>query len=222
MQRISNLQDLNKFNVNLEEFEQVKQTLYDSVTYPNAGANSLRFFQSPIGQGGKTIEDTNLTLAGQLPTNQLFLVECVELLFLPNFDYADDSTDRIAEFGAQQAQEIVNDAYQFRKAGALTFRIGSKDYLEEAPLHKFPTKTKIDVCGSALADATTAGSDGQSRIGYAQASGRPYFIDPPLLLIENQNFSVTLSWPNGVEALPSGLDAKVFCIFDGKLFRRAQ
>lgn len=220
MQNISNLTDLNRFNVNLEDFEKVKQTLYDSDTYPAAGTTNIRFFTTPRGQQGKTTEDTNLDLAGQLPTNQLFLVQSVELLFLPNFAYA--TGDRIAEFGAQQAQEIINDLYQFRKAGSLRFRIGSKDYLEEAPLHKFPSKTKIDVCGSALADSSTGAADAQSRIGYAQAAGRPYLLDPPLLLIENQNFSLELAWSNGVQALPSGTDAKVFCIFDGMLFRRAQ
>jgi hypothetical protein len=221
MRNIANLADLNKYNVNLEEFEKVRNSLYDSVTYPAAGASTLRFFNTPRGQGGKTQEDTNLDLAGQLPTNQLFLITSIELIFLPNF--AQTAGSRHAEFGAQAAQEIINDAYAFRKAGSLTFRIGSKDYLEEAPLQKFPSKTSFSVKGgAALSDTTTAGANAQSRIGAADACDRPYMIEPPLLLIENQNFSVSLNWPNGAQSLPSGEDAKVFCVFDGMLFRRAQ
>lgn len=221
MQKIANLADLNKFNVNLEDFEKVKQTLYDSATYPAAGVSSIRFFQQPRGQNGKTTEDTNLDLAGQLPTNILFLVQSIELMFFPNFALAAGS--RPAEYGAAAAQEIINDAYAFRKAGSLIFRIGSKDYVEEAPLQKFPSKTSFSIKGgAALADATTAAAASQSRIGFADACDKPYFIDPPLLLIENQNFNVELRWQNGVEALPSGENAKVFCVFDGMLFRRAQ
>lgn len=160
-----------------------------------------------------------MQLAGQLPTNQLFLVESVELLFFPNFGGATE--EEPAAFGAQQSAEIVNDAYHFAKAGSLKFEIGSKDYLREGPLQKFPGKTSFTVEG-ALADATTAAASQQSRIAFAHSAGRPYLLNPPLLLIENQNFSVELAWPNGNQAMPSGEDAKVFCVFDGVLFRRAQ
>lgn len=217
---ISNIADLQKYNVNLQEFEQIRQSLYDSVTYPAAGATSLRFFQLPIGQAGKTLEDTNLQLAGQLPTNQLFLVEDVQLLFFPNFDEGTPA-NQPAAYGTPQAANIINDVYEFAQAGALRFEIGSKDYLREAPLQVFPAKTKFHVEG-ALSDATTLSANGQSRIAFGYTCGVPYLLNPPLLLIENQNFSVEILYPNGVRALPSTQDAKVFCKFGGILFRRAQ
>ena len=220
--QISNIADLQKYNVNLQEFEQIRQSLYDSAIYPAAGATSLRFFQQPIGQDGKTLEDTNLQLAGQLPTNQLFLVEDVQLLFFPNFDGAvTNPDDQPAVFGAQAAAQQINDVYEFAQAGALRFEIGSKDYLREAPLQVFPAKTKFHVEG-ALADSSTGAADAQSRIGFAYTCGVPYLLNPPLLLIENQNFGVEILYPNGVRPLPSAADAKVFCKFGGILFRRAQ
>ena len=214
---ISNIAELQKFNVNLEEFEKIKQSLYDSAAYAAAGATNIVFFQQPQGQGGKTLEDTNMTLAGQLPTNQLFLVESIEVMFFPTDPTV--AAAMPAAFGAGAAAVQVNDVYIFYRSGALVFEIGSKDYLREAPLQKFAPKTKFHV-EAALADATTAAANLQSRIAYAYACGRPYIINPPLLLIENQNFKVELRWPNGVQAISN--PARVFVVLDGVLFRRAQ
>lgn len=215
--QISNIAELQKFNVNLEEFEKIKQSLYDSAAYAAAGANTITFFQIPKGQSGKTIEDTNMTLAGQLPTNQLFLVESIEVLFLPADPTA--AAAMPAAFGAQAVATSVNDVYIFYRSGALVFTIGSKDYLTEAPLQKFPPKTRFDL-HAAVADQSTIAGDLQTRIAYAYATGRPYLINPPLLLIENQNFSLELRWPNGVQAITN--PARVFVTLDGVLFRRAQ
>ena len=214
---IQNIAELQKYNVNLEEFEKVKQSLYDSAAYAAAGASTMTFFQIPRGQGGKTIEDTNMSLAGQLPTNMLFLVECIEVMFFPTDPTV--AAAMPAAFGAQAVAVQVNDVYIFYRSGSLTFKIGSKDYLQEAPLQKFPPKTHMDV-HAAVADVTTAGANLQTRIAYAYATGRPYLLNPPLLLIENQNFSVELGWPNGVQAVSN--PARVYVVLDGVLFRRAQ
>jgi hypothetical protein len=216
---ISNIAELQKFNVNLEEFEKIKQSLYDSAAYAAAGATNIVFFQQPQGQGGKTLEDTNMTLAGQLPTNQLFLIESIEVLFFPTDPSAGVTENLPAAFGAQQAANIINDAYIFYRSGSLVLEIGSKDYLREAPLQKFPGKTRFHVEG-ALSDVSTAGADLQSRIAYGVSEGRPYIINPPLLLIENQNFKVELRWPNGAQAITN--PARIFVVLDGVLFRRAQ
>lgn len=214
---ISNIAELQKFNVNLDEFEKIKQSLYDSAAYPAAGVSSLLFFQTPLGQSSKTLEDTNMRLAGQLPTNQLFLIESVEVIFHPSTPTV--AAAMPAAFGAQAIAVQINDAYIFYRSGSLRLEIGSKDYIQEAPLQRFPPKTKFSVEG-ALSDASTAAANLQSRIGYANACGRPYLVNPPLLLIENQNFSIELAWPNGVQAISN--PAQVFVILDGLLFRRAQ
>ena len=213
---VSNMAELQRYNVNLESFEQLKTNLYDSNAYPAAGVTTLQFFQIPIGQGNKTLEDTNMRLAGQLPTNQLFLVEGVEVLFLPTDPTV--AADMPAAFGAGAVAAIINDAYIFYRSGFLKFRVGSKDYIEEGPLMKFPPSQNFKVEG-ALADATTAAANQQSRIAYGYAGGVPYGIIP-ILLIENQNFDITLEWPSGVQAITN--PARVVVTLDGVLFRRAQ
>jgi hypothetical protein len=49
--------------------------------------------------------------------------------------------------------------------------------------------------------------------------GRPYLINP-VLLTSNQNFSVTLNWPEGPQAVTN--PARVGIILDGILYRRSQ
>lgn len=210
--------ELSRYSVNRPGWEAVKQTLYDFQAYAAAGQSQLTFFALPVGQSSKTLSDTNMTLAGQLPKNQEFLVQSIEIAFYP-------TTPTVAAgmpsfFGAQAAQVIVNDAYIVGRAGNLTLTIGAKPYLQEAPLGRFPAKAQFDV-SAALADATTAGAALQTRTGYGKWAGRPYLLDPaPLLLPENQNFSVSLNWPEGVQAISN--PGRIGVILDGILYRRSQ
>ena len=215
----STIAEFNRFNVNRPGWEKIRQSLYDAQAYPAAGVTQLTFFQLPVGQAGKTLSDTNMNLAGQLPTNQVFLVEGIEIYFFPTRPSV--PADLPAAFGALATADIVNDAYIFHTAGNLRFRIGSKDYLQEAPLGKFPASRQFHI-EAALSDSTTAGAGQQSRIAYGSTVGRPYKLDPPVLLIENQNFDVKLDWPEGVQALPSGNPARLEVSLEGMLVRRSQ
>lgn len=225
MADLPTIADLNRFSVNTDGWEIIRTKLYDSASYAAAGVNTLAFFQAPIGQGSavlgggvKTRSDTNMTLAGQLPTNQQFLVESIEVDFLPTTPTV--AAAMPAAFGAGAVAVHINDHYIFRRSGNLIFTIGSKDYLQEAPLMKFPPKTNFNVEGAA-SDASTAAAAQQTRIAMGACVGRPYMVKPVnLVLTSNQNFSVTLNWPEGVQAISN--PAKVVVSLDGFLYRRAQ
>lgn len=209
---------LSKYSVNRPGWEAVKQSLYDYQAYAAAGQTNLTFFALPVGQSGKTLSDTNMTLAGQLPKNQEFLIQSIEVFFSPTTPTV--AAQMPAAFGAQAIAQIINDSYIVGRAGNLTLTIGSKPYLQEAPLGRFPQKAAFTVDG-ALADVTTAGASLQSRLAFGQWRGRPYLLDPaPLLLPENQNFSVSLAWPEGVQAITN--PGRIGVILDGILYRRSQ
>ncbi len=209
---------LSKYSVNRPGWEAVQQSLYDFQAYAAAGQSQLGFFATPAGSGGKTLSDTNMTLAGQLPKNQEFLIQSVEVFFTPTQPTV--AAQMPAAFGAQVAAQIVNDAYIVGRSGNLNMTIGSKPYLQEAPIGRFPAKAHFCL-DAALADVTTAGASLQSRIAYAFWTGRPYLLDKaPLLLPENQNFSVTLNWPEGVQAITN--PGRIGVILDGILYRRSQ
>lgn len=209
---------LSKYSVNRPGWEAIKQSLYDYQAYAAAGQTNLTFFALPVGQSSKTLSDTNMTLAGQLPKNQEFLIQSIEVFFSPTTPTV--AAQMPAAFGAQAIAQIINDSYIVGRAGNLTLTIGSKPYLQEAPLGRFPQKAAFTVDG-ALSDVTSAGASLQSRLAFGQWRGRPYLLDPaPLLLPENQNFSVSLAWPEGVQAITN--PGRIGVILDGILYRRSQ
>lgn len=216
--KLPNLNDLQKFDVNRRgEYEGIRQSFYDYQTYANAGQTSLNFFQVPDGQSSKTLADTNMTSAGQLPQPQHFLVESVELYFFPGV-LPTTLAAALAE------TEFANDVYTVAKSGSLDFFIGSKSYLQEAPIGRFPPKTKLEVEAAhsiQRLQASAANAEDQVSTDYAAMIGRPYFLDPPILLVPNQNFSVKLTWP-AVVALPSGVDGRIGIVLDGILYRQSQ
>lgn len=225
MQQVPNRAQAARYSVNREGWEAIRQSLYDFQQYAAAGSTQLSFFNLPIGQGTsyagggtKNLSDTNMTLAGQLPANQEFLIQSIEVVFIPTTPTV--AAAMPAAFGAQAVAVQVNDAYIFRRSGNLVLTIGSKPYLQEAPLQRFPSKTHFEV-NAALADVTTAGAALQSRIAYGKATGRPYLLSPvDLLLPQNQNFGITLNWPEGVQAISN--PARVGVILDGILYRKSQ
>ena len=172
----------------------------------------------PVGQGGKTLSDTNMSLAGQLPANQEFLVQSIEVMFWPSVPVV--AAANPSAFGAQAVAAGVNDVAIVARTGNLTFTIGSKPYLQEAPLGRFPPKTHLQI-NAALSDVSTAAGNLQSRIAYAYSVGRPYLITPvDLNLVSTQNFQVTLNWPEGVQAITN--PGRIGIILDGLLYRRSQ
>jgi hypothetical protein len=216
--------DLQAFSVNRDGWEVIRQPLYDSYLYGTGGTTQASFFSTPIGQGtgiggaAKTLTDTNMQLAGQLPANQAFLLEAVSLLFEPSTPTVAASMP--AAFGAQAVATGVNDSYIFRRNGNLTLQIGSKVYLQDGPLMKFPSPGDFMVSGAA-ADVSSAAANLQTRIVYGKAVGPIYQIKPASMLIPaNQGFSLTLNWPEGVQAITSA--ARVIATLHGYLYRRSQ
>lgn len=210
------------YGVNRPGWEAIRQTLYDFQQYPAAGQTILTYFQNPLGQGVgwaggvKTLSDTNMTNAGMLPANQSFLIQSVELMFLPTTPTVAAQMPGAA-VAALTIPQIINDAYIFGRAGNLVLTIGSKPYLQEAPLGRFPPKAHFTVEGAAA--TTVAATQLTSHFPYW--TGRPYMLQPASLLLEStQNFSLTLNWPEGVQAITS--PARCGVIFDGFFYRRSQ
>lgn len=209
---VPDLTKLQSFAVNRQgQYEVVRQTLYDFVTYPTAGGTQFLFFQNPKGTGGRTAADTNIEVAGSLPQPKWFLVESIEIHLFPGVQIG-------LSGGVAAETEFSNDVYAVLTGqGFLNFFIGSKTYVEEAPLIRFPPKTRLH--GESALATTVATS--QISYDYAAACGRPYFIDPEVLLIPNQNFNVSLNFPTAI-ATPSGTDARIGVILDGILYRQSQ
>lgn len=230
---------LSQYVVFRDGWEGIRQSLYDTVIYPAAGASVLTFFALPQGQGTtyqgvgvagtspKTLSDTNMLLAGQLPTNQNFLAESIEVLFFPSLYHVTAAT-QIPAVGfvttaTAVAPLLVNDEWIFRKSGNLIFTIGAKAYLQEAPMGRFPPKTHFEIsAGGAGWSAATAPVESTGwRVTYPVSDGRAYMLKPASILLDsNTNFSVSLNWPEGLQAINNV--ARTTVVLDGYLYRRSQ
>lgn len=201
-----------KYDVNRPgQVEAFYQPLYDFQTYAAAGQTQLTFFALPVGQGGKTLADTNMESAAALPAPKEMLVTGIEVAFFPG--------PPPAVHGAQAASTHWNDSWAVFESGWLDFFIGSKSYLTDAPVGKFSNSFRLGGA-AALADATTLAADSQSVIGYSAFVGPLYEITP-VKLVANQNFNVTLNWP-AVVATPSTVAGRIGIILNGFQYRLSQ
>lgn len=220
--------------------EVIRQSIYDAELYPFTGQQQILLYQRQIGAGfttaigaavgtPKTNADTNMTLAGQLPALLNFLLQSVEIRFEPGTSNVantftparwSNATDPASLAIANANLAAWNDFQQFVLSGWLVLRIGNKDYLTEAPLNRFPPKTRYDLFSAFAADGPVA-TPAVYRAQVADMGGRPYFIDPPVSIMSNQNFSVTLNFPTAIPTL-SGFNGRVNSILDGFTFRASQ
>lgn len=214
-----------RYRVNRPGWEVVRQSLYDFRFYFAAGHAQLAFFAAGLGQhhSGFAIPKhrslTNMTVGGELPENQEFLVQSIEVHFLQNQGAVGFRPPAV--FVAQSVAAMVNDAYRIGRTGCLRFVIGGKTYLEEAPLGRFPPQAAYEF-GAALADVSTSGANMQSRAHLGVWRGPPYVLSPAdLLLTSKQNFGVTLNWPEGPQPIVIGTQL-IGVVLDGILYRRSQ
>lgn len=219
--------------------EAVRQPLYDTQIYPTAGQTRMLFFQNPQGQGvsaqqgapgTKTLADTNMESAGQLPSPKAFLCTSIEVIFDPGSVSTANTwspqavsapgTAVVTSFtiGQLLGAGALNDVNQVMLSAFLDFFIISKSYLTNARLDSFPPKSHVAFDGSVSAGGTLSAA----AVGCAgRAVGRPFYVNPPVLLLPNTNFVVSLNWPVAV-ATPSGFNGRVMVRLDGFLYRNAQ
>ena len=207
----NSLSELQQYNPNLPDaIEAIWQPFYDMQSMPTAGQTSLLFFQVPNGQSSKTLADTNMALAGQFPAPTAFLCTAIQCLFMPGFANQASTTGTAATANAN-----INDVVLTADHGYLQFTIGSKVYLTDAPLGKFPPNFSI---GGLQAFAATFTAQAYVATDFARAIGRYYEITP-LLIPMNQNFQVGLFWPTAVSLTAIG---RMAVILDGFYYRQSQ
>lgn len=196
-----------KYRVNIPgKVEVIWQPLYDYQATVAAATASQLFFQVPIGQATKTLNDTNMDLPGQLPKGQMFAVTGIQVDFYPDLEITNVVED----------DQFVNDTYDFYRQGNLNFHIGSKDYLRQGNLMKFPPVNRLAGFAAAGAATTTAATDFQEYTKYAMAAGREFEVRD-LVLESTQNFSIDIQ-----NRLAVSTTGRVGVTLNGWLFRNAQ
>jgi hypothetical protein len=199
------------------EDEGVWYPLYDSQLYPAAGAAVLTFFQVPVGgnRGGVVLteEDTNMTNQGVLPAPQRFLMTGIEIFIHSGLN----------PYRAQAAAGAIaqwNDLHAVHRRGFARLFIGSKDYLKDGPIGVFPPSFRL--AGDAALGGVGSAAGNVDMVDYASLAGKPYEI-APFFIETQQNFRVTLEFPNGAVPLPStNATTRVGVRLLGFLYRQSQ
>lgn len=232
------LADLASYGVFVPDaIQSIRQPLYDRLVYPTAGAAQLRFFQLPQGQGNssaiggtgavKTLDDTNMEAAGQLPSPKAFLATSIEVIVEPGSISTANAWSPVAiafltnasaaATSAVPALAGVNDVNLILMSSWLDFFVGSQSYLTVSRGDSFPAKSY----GSTDVGITVSGNLGLAGVAVNRAVGRPFYLNPPILLMPNVNFVVTMNW-GVVVATTTGLNARIAVRLDGIMYRNAQ
>lgn len=188
--------------------EAIWQPTYDYQSYGTAGATSQIFFQVPNGQSGKTFFDTNMVLPGQFAAPTAFLCVAVMVYFDAGAAESQSTTN-------VPLQTNINDVVSVANSGWLELTIGSKVYLRDAPIGKFPPNFTINGFTAISANFT---APVVTHTGFARAAGRYYEVTP-FLVPQGQNFNVTIQWPSAVTVVTTG---RIGVILDGFLYRQSQ
>ncbi len=203
------LSDLVYYNPNRPDAtEAIWQPQYDFQAYGTAGATSFIFFQVPNGQGGKTFADTNMVLPGQFPAPTAFLCTAIMIAFFPGAAASATGTQGVANTNWIDVVSVAN-------AGFMELTIGSKPYLRDAPVGKFPPNFTINGIFNGYG-SSTAGQIAYT--GFARWAGRYYEITP-FLIPQSQNFNVSLYFPT---AQTINVTGRIGVILDGFYYRQSQ
>lgn len=235
---LNELPDAADFNArrvtNPSESEVVRNRFYDYQLYPAAGVAQLTFFAQPVGAGittaqgavvgsAKTQWDTNLEMANTLPSGKAYMIQSIEVLFLPGSvstanTYTPANLSLFAVAAAATVAAQVNDINTIYQSGMLELNILAKNYLRETPILAFPPKAHLDLSAGV---ANTSATVGEIAVVFAKASGRPYYIQPEISLQPAANFEVLIKYPAAVAA-PSTFNGRIGVIMDGYFMRASQ
>lgn len=189
---------------------------YDKQTYAAAGQTGLSFFQSGR-TGSRTFEDTNWPGSGNaLPEGFQFTVQFLMFRFIPG------ATVLVGQVGAAASNPglYTRDILAIGQRGFVKMTYLSSDFVQDGPLDRFPTDTRLSGWAAA-ADATTAAAGLQTLVNYANWAGAPYRIFD-LCLKPQVAFETSVAWPGGVVATPSTVAGSLMCIMKGVQDRRPQ
>ena len=200
--RPPNIQALKKYNVNrVGNIEVIWQPTYEYQTYPTTGQTQLTFFQNPVGAVAGGLSTTNVRSAGQFPRPQEFLITGIQVTF---------EVGAVVGQAVAAVQSNTQDVFDVSNSGNLELFIGSKSYLNDAPIGVFPQQWGIANDNAAGAIVAT---------DYSRPVGKYYQITP-VKIPANQNFNVTLNWPEGaVTVVTAGV---IGVRLDGFLYRLSQ
>ena len=190
------------------------QPLYSMLAYPSAGQANFSFFTT--GSTPATLNTTNLPgNGGQLPSPINYLILGVEVIFKSGLTPGSIVTTSGETAADDYYAAIDNDV------GYFELKIGTKPYLQVAPLSALG-ESDSPTYNVALSAATTASATTINNVAGNFVPARQSAGITPLLLKSNESFYVTITYPGGKVALPSGKAGVIGVRLNGYQYQNAQ
>lgn len=188
--------------------EVINQPVYDSVSFAAAAAMTKTvLFQTPIGQGGKTLASTYMTKAGQLEQPQKLVCRAIGLFFANNTAPID----------------LVN----FLQNVSFTLTVGKKPMLECPALNLTAGRGAIAYSQAELGTAAAGDATSVSTSNGVPDPRAVFTLNQPIVIEGGEGFSCTLN-PEvafnfaAAASRPVGNGTTVYVILDGELYRGVQ
>lgn len=211
-----------KYGVNWQDAHDVVfAPMWDRQVYPTAGINTLRFF-ARIQGAGVTYTDSSMTLAGQIPQPEVYLVTGLYVDFKSGVPLIKGG--QLSAGVAGVLPNAADDVQKILYSGNLEFKIGTKAYAYGAPLAYFPPPYHLDLQAALSDDSILAVVVDTSALTIAASAyicGDTMAITP-VEIPAGQNFGATVSWPEGPVATPSGVDGLIAVGLMGYSYRPVQ
>ncbi len=181
----------------------ITNPLYDQMTVGQGAVfPTTVLFQTQLGQGGKTLSQTDMTAAGQLPNPQRFTIHSICAVIANN--------------------TVPSDMYNLTQNVTLSLNVQTKPFAY-GPLITFPAARGYQTFGAALgttANLTEIFSTSNGSVDPRAA----YLLDAPITIEQGEQFSVTLTNQSGFSLgantlYPPGVGTVITIFLDGNLER---
>lgn len=186
----------------------ITQPVFDSFSIAaNTAFPKTTLFQTPVGSGGKTSAQTNMSLAGQLPAPQKLIVYAIRL-FISN-------------------DTVIVDVNNILRNVSTVFTVGKKPWLEVPPLF-LSAGCGAQITAAAQVGTAPAGSAPFFATSNGSVDPRAVFtLSKPIVIESGETFSFVLNAETAfntaaVGANPAGAGTTIYVILDGELYRQVQ
>ena len=184
--------------------EVITQPYYDSVSFAQGAAFAKTIlFQSTIGQAGKTLCQTNMTQAGQLPNPQRLTIHAICVHIANN--------------------TIVTDMVNLVQNVSVQLFVNTKPYFQ-GPLLTLPAGRGYQQVSGALSTADLAGSSIYSTSNGSVDPRGSYILAAPITIEQGEQFQVVLNPETAFNMAsnavhPVGVGTTITVFLDGDLER---
>lgn len=203
---------IKRYSTRQDGFQRQDVVMFERVTIDADGANRIKLFTTSEGSNG--ISTTNFQRAGQMDDDTALLILAIAADIEP--------AGNPAAFGAQAAMNRVNDMHYLASRGDLKIFTGSNrvEAFRGGPLRVFPGNYGLGGVVTA-ADATTAGSDRQTRVQAVHTTGPAMVLKRPIMFKPGERYSGELDFGAAALSLPSSTDATILLRYHGVLWSKA-